>query len=302
MKTRRDLIRGGVVVFVAATTACSLTEGFDGFVGSKGSGIDSGGPPDVQLTGGDASVGGDDAAALDAGDAGTPELDAQDPNTAPVFIDGGSFCSSQDDAVFCEDFDITDLSAKWLREGLFARLTNNAARSAPNDYFLDAPASTIGGTFVSKITHSFGAPSTNLVVSFDFEPEKVNLASSILMLAALEYTNAEAKYSLRLVYSSGSVRLEESNLVAPPDNKDAYHPFFAIPMDRWSRVKLDIVASGSTPGVLVSLDDAPMGVRETIAPTIGMDPTPTLILGAVYAANPHTGWTLRYDNVTVKYR
>ncbi len=107
---------------------------------------------------------------------------------------------------------------------------------------------------------------------------------------------------MRLVYSNGSVRLEESNLVPPPNNKDAYHPFFTIPNGKWTRIKLDVVASGATPGVTISLDGTTVGVRESITPTAGLDPLPTLILGAVFAGNPHTGWTLRYDDVTVTYR
>jgi len=73
-------------------------------------------------------------------------------------------------------------------------------------------------------------------------------------------------------------------------------------MGKWTRIKLDVVASGATPGVQVSLDGTPVGVRETITPTPGMDATPTLLLGAVFAGNPSTGWRLRYDDITVTYR
>lgn len=302
MTARALLLRGGAAAFMAATAACSLAVGFDGFAGPGEPRDDGGGEvlPDADPSIGAISDGSGNEG--DANDGATSELDAGDPNTPPVFVDGGSFCGAQDGATFCEDFDTADLPVRWVKEGVFARLTSYTSKSAPNGFLLDAPESTTGGTFVSKITHVFGAPSTNLMVAFDFRPERVNLGSSFLILAALEYANAEAKYSLRLVYSNGSVRLEESNLIQPPNNKDTYHPFFAIPMGTWTRVKLDIVASGATPGVTLSLDGVTVGLREALTPTVGMAPTPTLILGAVFAGTPHTGWTLRYDDVTVTYR
>jgi hypothetical protein len=300
MRARVLVLRSVAVGLLTTTAACSLVASFDGFAG----------PGDAPEGSGDASRGPDasqnpgvDGGGLDANDSATPEVDAGDPNTPPIFVDGGSFCGAQDGATFCEDFDTADLPVRWVQEGLFARLTSYSPKSAPNGLLLDVAKSDIGGTFVSKITHVFTAPSTNLMVAFDFKPEKVNLGSSFLILAALEWAKSEtAKYSMRLVYSNGSVRLEESNLVPPPNNKDAYHPFFTLPNGKWTRIKLDVVASGGTPGVTLSLDGTTVGARETIAPTVNLDPTPTLILGAVFAGNPHTGWTLRYDDVTVTYR
>lgn len=304
MNVRSFLVRGMIAVAVAATAAaCSLAVGFDGFAGPGDAGSDAArAPTDVSRTDAADSPGPGSASDADTGDGGAPVLDAADPNVAPVFVDGGSFCGTQDAATFCEDFDTADLPARWVTEGVFARLTSNSSKSAPNDLLLDVPKTDTGGTFVSKITHPFDVRSTNLVLSFDFEPERTYLGSSFLILAALEYTRANAKYSLRLVYSNGSVRLEESNLVPPPNNTDRYHPFFAMPTGKWTRVTLDIVTSGTTPGAQLSLDGTAIGIREPLAPTVGIDSTPTLILGAVFGGNPHTGWTLRYDNVTVSYR
>lgn len=302
MSSTALLLRSGLVAVLAATAACSFTMGFEGFAGSDSLTGDGGGD---SRTAGDPEGGrpaADGSTATDGGDAASPEMDAGDPNLPPVFVDGGSFCGTQESTAFCEDFDTTDLPVHWVKEGVFAKLTSYSAKSAPNVFLLDVPESTAGGTFVSKITKTMDAPSTNLVVAFDFVPEKVNLTSSFLILAALEYTKLDLKYSLRLVYSNGSVRLEESNLVPPPNNKDAYHPFFTVPVGKWTRIKLDVVASGSTPGAIVSLDGIPVGGRETITPTPGMDPTPTLLFGAVFAGNPNTGWRLRYDDITVTYR
>jgi hypothetical protein len=302
MTSNALVLRFAVVALLAATAACSFTMGFDGFAGSGDTPSDGG--PDSPSARDDSGnpPGVDGSSNVDAGDSGAIDADAGPVDQPPVFVDGGSFCGTQESTAFCEDFDTTDLPVHWVKEGVFAKLTSTAAKSAPNVFLLDVPESTAGGTFVSKITKTMDSPSTNLVVAFDFSPEKVNLTSSFLILAALEYTKLDAKYSMRLVYSNGSVRVEESNLVPPPNNKDSYHPFFTIPTGQWSRVKLDVVASGATPGVQVSLDGTPVGARDALTPTPGIDPTPTLILGAVFAGNPNTGWKLRYDNVTVTYR
>lgn len=302
MRRSRFFLRGASALLVAATAACSFTAGFDGFVGpgaEDGGGDGRDGDSATNLAGDDTGV---DSGPSES-DAGS-ELDGADPNVPPVFVDAGtSFCPHPEaPSTFCEDFDSVDLTSRWLREGVFAKLTSYASRSAPNVFLVDVPPTTTGGTFVSKITRAFDTTATSAVLSFDIKPERVYLGSSFLILAALEWAQGEDKYSLRLVYSNGSVRLEESNLVPPPNNKDAYHPFFALAEDKWTRITLDIVASGATPGAQLLLDGIAVGTRETLTPTAGIDPRPTLILGAVLAGNPHTGWTLRYDDVMLTFR
>ena len=283
---------------VLAASACSFTEGFDGFAGASAT-RNNGSTGDGSLT--TNSDSGDGFSAVSGHTDGGGDGAVVDPNTAPYFVDGGSFCSTQTTS-FCDDFDTQDLGKNWLREGAYSKLTSYSAKSAPNDFLLNAPATTAAGTFVSKITHEFENSATSMVVTFDFFPEETYLGTSFFILGSMEWTRGDSKYSLRLVYSSGQIRLEESNLVAPPNNMDEYHPFFSLPAGQWSRLSLDVVASGTTPGAQLSADGVPIGTRETITPTAGMDLRPTLILGAVYAGQPHTGWILRYDNVTVTFR
>lgn len=295
-------LRVAASLMLAATAACSFTVGFDGFV-APGGGDGGGAREDDVSANPDASDGGGLDAKSSSETDGNADEDGADPNVPPVFVDAGTFCTTTDaPSTFCEDFDTAPLSGRWLREGVYGKLTSYAPKSAPNVFLVDVPPSTAGGTFVSKISRLFDTSSTSVVLGFDIKPERVNLGSSVFILGALEWARADSKYSLRLVYSNGSVRLEESNLVPPPDNRDAYHPFFQIPEGRWSRITLDIVASGPSPGAQLMIDGIAVGTRETLAPTAGIDPRPTLILGAVYAANPHTGWTLRYDDVMLSFR
>lgn len=293
-----------------AASACSLLS-WDGFVGPP----EDGSPPeDDAAEPSDAGGTTDGASDTDGGASSDAQTEASDddassdagtdadPNAPPIFQDGGSFCAGKSTAAFCEDFDEVPLDKRWIREGTFGRLTSYNAKSAPNDFLVSAPPNTGGGTFVSKITKTMPAPSTNLLVSFDLFPEKINENSSVLMLAALEYTGGESKYSLRLVYLNGQIRLEESDLVPPPNNKDSYHPFFDVTVGRWSRIGLDVDLSDSPPGVTISVDGITVGSRLTVTPTANMQTVPTLLLGAVFAQNPHSGWTLRYDDVLVEYR
>jgi hypothetical protein len=285
----------------AASAACSMTVGFDGFVGTSAS-------LDETVPGSDAgprAEGGTADPERDSEpiDAAEPlEAEAPDPNGPPVFVEGETFCDGQTGATFCDDFDKLDLPFHWVREGSWAKLTSHAARSKPNDFLVRVPPNTGGGTFVSKITRAFEEPSTDLVLAFDFFPEKLESGNSFLFLGALEYLAGKAKYSLRLVYLNGEIRLEESDLVPPPNNKDRYHSFFSVPVGKWSHVELDAVLEGGSPRVRISVDGLPVGPSMAVQPTEGMEPLPTLILGAVFAANPHSGWTLRYDNVAVTYR
>lgn len=303
MSDPRLVLRCGASLLFIMTGACSFV-GFDGFVGTdERMDVDN-----KENDAGTKSPSRDDPLEDDddvppLGDGG---IDENRPiqYAPPVFVDGGSFCTSTEGtaATFCDDFDTEDLPSNWIREGLYGKLTSHEPKSTPNVFLVDAPQSAAGGTFVSKISRDFDDPSTHLLVEFDFKPERINEGTAFLMLAAVEWVRGASKYSLRLVYSNGSVRLEESNLVPPPNNQDTYHPFFTLPMNQWTRVSLDIEASGASAGVQISLDGKPSGKRAAISPSAEIDPRPSLLLGAVFASSPHTGWTFRYDNVTLTYQ
>ena len=42
--------------------------------------------------------------------------------------------------------------------------------------------------------------------------------------------------------------------------------------------------------------------NDPLAPPANVDLRPAALVGAVYGTLPHTGWTLRYDNITVDAR
>lgn len=290
--------RSTLLVCGALLSGCSLTAGFDGFVGPGGAS-----PTPPVDAGGDRA---DDAdpPALETGVAETDAgADTSDPDAPPTFLEAGSsYCDGAGDAALCDDFDRHDLGYTWSREGLWARIVGSGALSPPNHFLVDVPAASGTGTFVSKITRAFSEPSSDLTLSFAFDPAKVDGGSAFLLVAALEFPRASAKYSLRLVYLNGQLRLEESNLVPPPLNEDVYHPFFPLPQGKWSRLRLDVVLAGPTPSIEIRVDDASIAGKEPLKVPAGIDLAPTLVLGAVFGGQPHTGWTLRYDDVRLDTR
>jgi hypothetical protein len=134
------------------------------------------------------------------------------------------------------------------------------------------------------------------------------VASSGLLFAGLDFLgNANAKYSIRLAYNEGAPRLEESYLGSP---SDVYHSNFTITVGAWSRVEVDIAfpilvdggtsdagAAAATESIYVN--GVLQGTTEMLAPPVGFDQSPNVLLGAVYGTSPSNEWALRYDNVTL---
>ncbi len=298
-------VRAALPIGAALLCACSFTAGLDGFVGAGAPDRDAASDDGPQVVdSGDAAAAPDAAFTEASTDADADaDADAFDPDAPPTFLEAGtSFCDGATGAFFCEDFDRHDLGYTWSREGLWARIVGSGALSPPNHFVVDVPAAPGTGSFVSKITRAFSQPSSELTLSFAFDPEKVDAGSAFLLVAALEFPRASAKYSLRLVYLNGQLRLEESNLVPPPLNEDVYHPFFPVPQGKWSRLRLDVSLTGTSPSVEIRVDDASVAGKEPLSVPAGVDLAPTLVLGAVFGGQPHTGWVLRYDDVRLDAR
>lgn len=298
-------LRTGAALVLAMTAACSFTVGFDGFVGSAET--DAGGADADAETPVDGSS---DAPVEDAG----PEADAPDPNVAPIFVDGGSFCDDQTpgSVTLCDDFDTQPVTNQWSLEaqaGTIGRLTAFRPSSAPNCFFMDIAASTSDPN-LAKLTHQFSEPSRNIDLAFDFKPEAFDTGSGTLLFAAVEWTQGAANdagavtpYSVRLLYKNGGkVGLEESRIVTGPDVTT--HPTFTL-KDVWTRIRLRIDLSVS-PAVarLTTGNDQPVPGYEPVvlSPPANVDPRPTIILGGLFGRSAHSRWSFRYDNVAVTLR
>ena len=312
MRHRWSLVVLGASLGVGALTHCSLVNDLDALGAGSG---DGGSGADVRAIGNtdsgtgatlDAATPADDAgedadAAKPTADAGPDTADTAPPNAPPTFVDAGAttFCSAHTSSTFCADFDEAPLPAGFTStEGAFISLTSTNPSSRPNDFLLNVPPQNGVGVLASKVTRSFPRSATGADVAFDLDPEKLNTSASGLLIAALEFTsNPAAKYSVRLAFNQGAIRVEESYLAPSP--ADIFHSVFSLAPGQWSRIRLELRfgADGGPSTLGVYVNDVLQGSKDALTPPLGMDGRPTLLLGAVYGSLPHDGWTLRYDNV-----
>jgi hypothetical protein len=278
--------------------ACGLS-GVD-YLENGGDGGDDGGS-DRRGDAGDSGRGGQDA---NPDGASTPDVVTSEGGRtdAPPDSPSGRWCDGA--ATFCADFDVGSLPSGFLTiSGTFLSLTTVNPVSRPNALLLRVPADpSATGTFGSSLSQAFPNPvTTTMTLSFDLLPETLSTTPSGMLFAAIDFVgNATSKYSLRLAFTAGQARLEESFLNPP----DTYHPFFAVPMNTWSRLSLTVGFSGgvaSTATISIG-GNAVGGGPQTLAPGAGVDWHPNLLIGAVFGGDPQTGWVLHYDDVVFDYR
>jgi hypothetical protein len=110
---------------------------------------------------------------------------------------------------------------------------------------------------------------------------------------------------VRLAFSNGAPRLEESFLGSPAD---IYHSNFSLAPNAWSRVQMELTfppssdAGGADAGTAVEsvyVNGVLQGTSEVLTPPQGFDQRPNLLVGGVYGTSPNSAWALRYDNVTL---
>jgi hypothetical protein len=297
---------------------CSLTEDLDSLKDGRAdaatdsptqneSGLDSSVPGDTGATGDvvDANTAAIDGAGLDASTPSDGAGDTGPVNQPPLFLDGGdSWCTAQTTDTFCADFDRVPLPSEFSSlDGTLVSLTSTFPSSSPNALLLYAPPSDATGSFASKLSKDLPSPVTAIDLEFDLRAEVLNTTSSGLLFAAIDFVdNTHAPYSVRLAFNSGAPRLEESYLGTPPD---IYHTNFSIPLSTWAHIRLALTFStvGDDGGTLqgssaIYVNGSSVGA-DALSPPAGVTLRPTALIGAVYGTQPHTGWTLRYDNVTV---
>jgi hypothetical protein len=245
--------------------------------------------------GGDAPLPGDDASS-DVVAPDTGWADAPPDSTSSRWCDGA--------ATFCADFDVGSLPSGFLTtSGTFLSLTTTNPVSKPNALLLQVPPDgSASGSFGGWLGHGFpNAVTTTMTLSFDILPETLSTTTSGMLFAVVDFIgNASARYSLRLVFTSGQARLEESFLTPP----DTYHPLFDVPSNTWSRLSLTVTFSGGAADTAtVSIDGTPVGGgAQTLTPEVGVDWHPNLLIGAAFGGDPQTGWVLHYDDVVFDYR
>jgi hypothetical protein len=256
----------------------------------------SGAPPsggaDYDLTNG--TGGAAPPAATSSTAAPVPAHSPSDPS-APAPSAAPTWCTTQK-ATFCADFDGAALPAGFsTMDGKL--LTIGTAKTRP--LVFNAPAEGTGAAYWSRLIVPFTTSSSDMTTAFDIAPSKLNAQAGALLAASLEFPNNPAAwYSVRMVFVAGRTRIEENI----GGSRNVYHPFFDLPLDKWSRVSLDLVLSGAQKTFKLSVDGMQVGGLEPISPPAQIDLHPRLLVGGVYITTPNDGWNLSYDNVTMTLR
>jgi len=228
------------------------------------------------------------------GDDGGPQKDP------PPMVGPTTWCSTQT-TTFCDDFDRAPLpSAFAAQEGGFLSLGTTKRQSAPNALVVNVPTSAGTDISVGKLVKSFNQASNDTTLAFDISPDKVNseAADRAMLVWAIDYPiTGGGRYSIRLVFVFQRVRLEEST----PGLTDVYHPLFDLPLVTWTRFSVDLKFSGTT-GSYVHRHNGSQVATAALRVPAGLDPKPTLMLGAVYGPNPQNGWKFLFDNVMFDLR
>jgi hypothetical protein len=229
------------------------------------------------------------------------------------------------DLEFCTDFDgqvagvpggfdLVETSA-----GTTLAVTSSQPSTKWNDLLVYAPPTPNGvGSFSTKLTRQFtNEPTSKFTLAFDLYPEQVTVAANTAALVAVvEFTKVEPKYSLRLVSFGGRLRLEESRLIPGTDVIHDGTTGFPLELNQWTRVELEVVLDAvggggggpaAPPRARVSKGPGGgppgrdgltlVGTAELNVPDSIDRQQPTLLLGVAFGSVPHAGWALRYDNV-----
>lgn len=281
----RDVRRALFVALAAVVSAaCSLLTSTDGLSG--GADVADGGlvsRPD----GGDAN----------AADTSTTPVDGGDG--------GGNWCvMHQGDASFCDDFDTQGL-AQWQkseRGGGTTTADTAAASSAPASMLSVLPALD-GGLSGAFVYRDMKVPVVEVAGDAEFRVEQTNTGSTLLQLMKLLELSPTAVND-ELAWEVGvAINGVSRKLVVFQYNyyTSTYTELFTFPtpiaVGEWTRLRLHLRLRGTFDGV-VDLDVNGTRVATDLVAQPAFAKAPfQLYAGAIYTVSPHTGWTVRTDNV-----
>lgn len=274
-----------VVAAVAAigVGACSLYGGLDGF--------SSGDPTD----GGTSTT--DDGSPLPNDASTSPDVDTMDsaPNDAGI---DARYCSPASSAALCTDFDdpTTPLAA-WIKSSSGAAdvaLVSTGAHSAPNAIRATAGASGANRwAYYSRNVSNATVESAR--VSYAVLVEQRPSTNEIEVNGVVFMTSTNNHEFYLAVTSSGAYIVEQTANVDGSGLQTNYHDLgAAIPTGTWVRITLEVVLSGSTKTLALSVDGSEI-TRKAL--TVTGPGRPVMRAGLTYAATTTTGGVVLVDDM-----
>ena len=222
----------------------------------------------------DVAVGSEGGATADA----TPREDAAPP---PPLDAGTSCATAPSNTIFCDDFDVGALGARWdAADVTYASLDTTAFVSAPRSYHLVLPSEPKerGGYFKKAVT----VPSTaNFQVELDM---RVDRADKV-------YPFGVDGYAL-VVNLDGYL-----NEVVGPTPYGGYPITGTFPSGVWRHVTLRIRRGAGTVALLI--DGASAVAERSVAKPALLSTGDCGVLVGIYYAPANAVWDGRFDNVRV---
>jgi hypothetical protein len=257
--------------------------------------------PTDGLSGGPALTDGGPGSSGEAGEASSAEASTSD-GSLEAGGDAGPWCAThQGSAALCEDFDTKGLTA-WdaiVAGGGGTTAPDPVAWTSPPYAMLSNLPAATSGKVEGYIATKFSVEASDLVLDADFRVDKVNTAASQLQIAKLLQLDGSGDG----IWETGVAVNDQRKLVVFQYNysTNGYAEVFALPasitLGTWIRVKLHLHLQNLLEGTVdLDIDGKRIESNLPVQP-LSAKSRFRLFLGAIYADTPHTGWTVRIDNV-----
>jgi hypothetical protein len=269
---------------VALTSACSLLTSLSDLQSS------------IDASGGDAT------ADAPPSDVSTDELHVADAS-ADATTDASTFCVTNANHTFCEDFDEPNLALRWdgtIIKGDAATLFENDATSLSPPSSLSVSNTMVGSTAQTSeayITKAF-ASTTHITLTFEFGIDTPSTCTYV-RFADIEVTNPPAEYSTYNVFLglangvTGQVIFATTTDASTATSAPLNNSF----NQSWQNIELDIDLLASTASVTI---DGTIAVAATAMPPLGVPSALNVKLGIMAFNCPtESTFTAHYDNVLV---
>lgn len=240
-------------------------------------------------------------------DGGPPDADgATDagPGTADSSTDGPWCTVNAPDAFFCTAFERTDLAQFQTTELDDATLTVDTTTSLSPPYSLLATAPQLANGTATAHGYLETRPSvSDVTVELGLRLEQASSGTEAMQIAKLVTTNGPLTWETGLALEGTSRRLFFYHY---NDRTGVYaEPFSARPqpVGDWSTLRLHLKLAASGPGTVdLDIDGTRVATGISVPSPPSVSSTFGFYVGAVYVRAPHSGWTLRMDNVVLDSR
>jgi len=221
----------------------------------------------------------------------------------------GSYCALSAPAAFCDDFDSGRLDPAWVplvdASSSIGLVSGAGTKSPPAS--LRARVGAGSSQARAAVRRQLGGPATEAHLAFDLHLVQAGAHGAKSVVAQIFFGSADASpWDVRLYATDAALLLQEADRAGNDETYNDARPAAALPVDRWVRVAIEVVASSCD----VSIDGAPAATLTLRAPALSLARDMSGIsLGSVFTQCTNDvpacvpgDWELWYDDVTYATR